>query len=326
MNNLFYITLITCISLVSCQENIKRDAIDKSQNSFKNRIDNEKNIVFNKEELNCLEKDKLLSCSNIEKKVSIIFNEDSFLFKLNNNKYFYPLDSFLSEFGQQTYLFNYDNENIIIIEEHYEEIDFYRFFYTFNNTVYFLGDKEYGNEEKMGDFHIEKKENLIIIKSMGNILQLNLTNKKLLVSSLETTTYPSDLEGSWFANCNWGYGIDFVPGEVGIAKFPIHEYRNIGVEAIVKKTSTPNEYILTFDKSFNYDNRYPLEANDLVDSEISKEEIIAKLYLQDNGDLEFHWIGLYNTKTKKLDVTGNQNLYIDWNKGKNPVMLKTCKK
>lgn len=135
----------------------------------------------------------------------------------------------------------------------------------------------------------------------------------------------ADLIGEWCPDCRWGFGLFFKSEGTELkAEFPIHEYRNIGVVASIKRTNNGNEFILTFDNSFNYSNRYGPDINDLKDAEISKDEPIAKIYVLENGNLEFHWIGLYNTKTKTIEITGIENLYIEMNDGKNPVVLKRC--
>jgi hypothetical protein len=108
------------------------------------------------------------------------------------------------------------------------------------------------------------------------------------------------------------------------AEFPIHEYRNMSVVASIKRTNNGNEYTLTFDKSFNYDNRLSTELNDLIAADIPKDEPIGKIKVLENGKLEYHWNRLYNSKTNKHEITGTENLYIEMNDGKNPVILKRC--
>lgn len=330
MKNLLCIVLLMLnTSLVSCQKietkNEKESLKKVSDNSPKN---NEKEKIFKQKKITCLgEKNSCTSCSNIEEDISILFNKDSFLFGINNRKYFYSLEGLLSEFGHQVYLFNNADENIIVIEEFYEEVDLHRFFYITNNEIYFIGEKTYGNEDRIHYINFEKKDNIITVKfpntttNKSNTLKFNLAFKKKLDDNLIEKTYPSELKGYWQTGCGNKFTELSVDNSDGYLS--LNSVNAIYINLKVEKSSKEKEYILKYAGIGSQQNYYEDELK-IKEGEISEDKIIGSMVIQKDGKALLNWIGLYNKKKKKLEFVGKDFSLIRESGGKNPVLLEKC--
>jgi hypothetical protein len=330
MKNLLWIVLLILnTNLVSCQKietKNEKDSLKKvSDTLLKN---NEKEKIFKQKKIICLgEKNSCTSCSNTEEDISILFNKNSFSFGINSKKYFYSLEGFLSEFGHQVYLFNNADENIIVIEEFYEEVDLHRFFYTKNNEIYFMGEKTYGNEDRINYINFKKRDNIITAKfsntttNKSNNLQFNLAVKKKLNYSLIDKTYPSDLVAMYGVICqNELTELDINKSEGFLS---LYSPNAIYIKLKVEKSSNENEYILKFASTSSQRDYYP-EMLKVKDEEISKDKIIGRLIVKKDNKAQLKWIGLFNTKKNKLEFVGDEFLFIRENGGKNPVTLEKC--
>lgn len=330
MKNLLCIVLLMLnTSLVSCQKietkNEKESLKKVSDNSPKN---NEKEKIFKQKKITCLgEKNSCTSSSNIEEDISILFNKDSFLFGINNRKYFYSLEGLLSEFGHQVYLFNNADENIIVIEEFYEEVDLHRFFYITNNEIYFIGEKTYGNEDRIHYINFEKKDNIITVKfpntttNKSNTLKFNLAFKKKLDDNLIEKTYPSELKGYWQTGCGNKFTELSVDNSDGYLS--LNSVNAIYINLKVEKSSKEKEYILKYAGIGSQQNYYEDELK-IKEGEISEDKIIGSMVIQKDGKALLNWIGLYNKKKKKLEFVGKDFSLIRESGGKNPVLLEKC--
>lgn len=328
-NLLCIVLLILNTSLVSCQKietkNEKESLKKVSDNSPKN---NEKEKIFKQKKITCLgEKNSCTSSSNIEEDISILFNKDSFLFGINNRKYFYSLEGLLSEFGHQVYLFNNADENIIVIEEFYEEVDLHRFFYITNNEIYFIGEKTYGNEDRIHYINFEKKDNIITVKfpntttNKSNTLKFNLAFKKKLDDNLIEKTYPSELKGYWQTGCGNKFTELSVDNSDGYLS--LNSVNAIYINLKVEKSSKEKEYILKYAGIGSQQNYYEDELK-IKEGEISEDKIIGSMVIQKDGKALLNWIGLYNKKKKKLEFVGKDFSLIRESGGKNPVLLEKC--
>lgn len=328
-NLLCIVLLILNTSLVSCQKietkNEKESLKKVPDNSPKN---NEKEKIFKQKKITCLgEKNSCTSCSNIEEDISILFNKDSFLFGINNRKYFYSLEGLLSEFGHQVYLFNNADENIIVIEEFYEEVDLHRFFYITNNEIYFIGEKTYGNEDRIHYINFEKKDNIITVKfpntttNKSNTLKFNLAFKKKLDDNLIEKTYPSELKGYWQTGCGNKFTELSVDNSDGYLS--LNSVNAIYINLKVEKSSKEKEYILKYAGIGSQQNYYEDELK-IKEGEISEDKIIGSMVIQKDGKALLNWIGLYNKKKKKLEFVGKDFSLIRESGGKNPVLLEKC--
>ncbi|CAD0007665.1 hypothetical protein [Flavobacterium salmonis] len=330
MKNLLCIVLLMLnTSLVSCQKietkNEKESLKKVSDNSPKN---SEKEKIFKQKKITCLgEKNSCTSCSNIEEDISILFNNDSFLFGINNRKYFYSLEGLLSEFGHQVYLFNNADENIIVIEEFYEEVDLHRFFYITNNEIYFIGEKTYGNEDRIHYINFEKKDNIINVKfpntttNKSNTLKFNLAFKKKLDDNLIEKTYTSELKGYWQTGCGNKFTELSVDNSDGYLS--LNSVNAIYINLKVEKSSKEKEYILKYAGIGSQQNYYEDELK-IKEGEISEDKIIGSMVIQKDGKALLNWIGLYNKKKKKLEFVGKDFSLIRESGGKNPVLLEKC--
>lgn len=331
MKNLLCIVLLMLTtSLVSCQKiepkNEKENLKKVSDNSLK-KIEEEK--IFKQKKIVCLgEKNSCTSCSNIEKDISILFNKDSFSFGINNRKYYYSLEGLLSEFGHQVYLFNNANENIIVIEEFYEEVDLHRFFYITNNEIYFIGEKTYGNEDKIHYNNFEKKDNIITVKfpntttnNKSNSLKFNLAYKKKLDDNLIERNYPSELKGYWQTGC----GNKFTEFDIDKSEgfLSLNSVNAIYINLKIEKSGKNDEYILKY-AGLSSQREYYKDGPRIIDDEISKSEIIGRFVVLKDGKALLHWIGLYNMKNKKLEFIGDDFSLIRESGHKNPVLLEKC--
>ena len=291
---------------------------------------NEKEKIFKQKKITCLgEKNSCTSCSNIEEDISILFNKDSFSFGINNRKYFYSLEGLLSEFGHQVYLFNNADENIIVIEEFYEEVDLHRFFYTTNNEIYFIGEKTYGNEDRIHYINFEKKDNIITVKfpntttNKSNTLKFNLAYKKKLDDNLIEKNYSSELKGYWQTGCAnkfTEFNIDKSEGFLSL-----NSVNAIYINLKIEKSSKNDEYILRY-AGLSSQREYYKDGPTIIDDEISKSEIIGRFVVLKDGKALLHWIGLYNMKKKKLEFIGDDFSLIRESGHKNPVLLEKCDK
>jgi len=287
-----------------------------------------KKKYLNKKKITCLgEKNTCTSCSNIEEDISILFNKDSFSFGINNRKYFYSLEGLLSEFGHQVYLFNNADENIIVIEEFYEEVDLHRFFYTTNNEIYFIGEKTYGNEDRIHYINFEKKDNIITVKfpntttNKSNTLKFNLAYKKKLDDNLIEKNYSSELKGFWRTGCENKFTLLTVDNREGYLS--LNSVNSIYINLKIERLSKKNEYVLKYTGIGSQQNYYE-DAPNIKEGEISKDKVIGRMVIQKDGKALLNWIGLYNMKKDKIEFVGEDFSLIRESGGKNPVLLEKC--
>lgn len=330
MKNLLYTVLfILFSSLVSCKK-----ADPKNEKAVFHKVsdarvkNNENKKIFKQKKITCLgEKNSCSSCSNEEEDISILFNKDSFSFVINNKKYFYSLKGLLSEFGYKAYLFNNAEENIIVIEEFYEEEDLHRFFYTKNNKIYFMGEKTYGNEDRIHYVNFEKEDNIIIAKfantttNKSNNLKFNLADKNELDDSLIEKNYPSALKGYWQTGC----GNKFTEFDINKSEgyLSLNSVNAIYINLKVEKSVTNDEYVIRY-AGLSSQKDYYKDGPKIIDDEISKSEIIGRFVVQKDGKALLNWIGLYNIEKKKLEFTGDDFSLIREGGHKNPILLEKC--
>lgn len=131
--------------------------------------------------------------------------------------------------------------------------------------------------------------------------------------------YLSDLKGEWAIDCGNGLTTFSIGKQENIISLYGNSiYINIHVEQL-----SDNEYALKF-RQIATQKEWVEDSLKITESEISKDKIIGIFFIKKDGNIELHWIGLYNLRKQKLDYSGQNFLLISENGGKNPVLLKKC--
>ncbi len=138
-------------------------------------------------------------------------------------------------------------------------------------------------------------------------------------STKEKKDYRADLKGEWGVNCEDGLTTFRINEDEGV----ISLYGNaIYIDVNVEKLSD-TEYTLKF-KGIATQKDWVDNPLKVTESNISREKIIGKFFVKQDGSVELQWIGLYNVKKQKIDYSGNDFSLIKENGNKSPVLLKKC--
>lgn len=154
----------------------------------------------------------------------------------------------------------------------------------------------------------------------NNILQKQKpTDFPTIKNDEDKMAFPYDLEGEWAVDCKNGLTTFSIGKEENI----ISLYGNsIFINVLVEKLSD-SEYILKF-KNIATQEDWVEESLKISESDISKDKIIGRFFVKKDGNVELHWIGLYNMK-KKNTIYGDKDFsLIRESGGKNPILLKKC--
>ncbi len=241
------------------------------------------------------------------------------------NSYYYLLIPSCTEELPVYHLVKFDDTT------NYEDLGIYAFKYdkqilkfkNFNTFQYDLIEKN--GKISITSISSKQRFNLLYNKKFNSESQitnqdLNVINK-LNFKSLRNLKNQLQFNGTWSVNCNNGLSELTINNEKGYLS--LYSFNSIYINLIVKKSTTDNEFLLKFSNTSSQKRFYSDKLN-IIDEEISKDQIIGKLKIIEDRKAELSWVGLYNLKLKKLEFTDKDFLLIKENNNKNPIILEKC--
>lgn len=171
------------------------------------------------------------------------------------------------------------------------------------------------------DFLLKKDANdKFLIYSILNDEYLNFIRiKRVVNNNTEKSNNPSNnysIIGTWKYLCDDARDLRI---ETDKEIFLVVQGNQIAINMIKLDKSTENEYYYKLDKK-------PLSmgsgGNSLPWNTFLNDTEIAKIKVLNNNQIEFTWLGFYNSKTKEREMTDCE---FTINSGENPVILNKCK-
>ncbi len=189
----------------------------------------------------------------------------------------------------------------------------------FRESFLLFGKK---NEERTKiDFLLKEDENhKLLIYSILNDKCLNFNRKDVVVNinNTERSNYSSSkysIIGTWKYLCDDARDMKI---ENDKEIFLVVQGNQIAVNMIKLDKSTNSEYYYRLDKK-------PLNmgsgGNSLPWNTFLNDTEIAKIRVLNNNQIEFSWLGFYNSKTNEREMTDCE---FTMNSGENPVILNRC--
>lgn len=322
-------TLLLLFLVFSCKEKEKSNIIIAEKNSFTN----EYKLIS----INCIGEDYDPSiCENKEKEFSfaILFSDGKTVlnFKNKNKNFTHTLNEQINNLGLKSYLFEQNQKMILVLDSFLEYGHKFYVYYIENDSIKFVGSKELNSKfdekemELKYNFIISEKENLINLNlgSSYEEITLNLENASLLLKDNnvhDTNKESIDFSGSWKLDCNSEL-LTFDVSENNVYLF-LNSDNSIYINALLKRNEEKaNEYTLHFVNTESQKEFYE-EVGNVIDDEISKDKSIATITYTEDHKMILKWIGLYNTKTNKIQFA-KDFIFLKENNNMNPISLNKC--